>query len=227
MWKKLDELYQSKDLPNRAYVRERFFTFKMDDNKSLIENLGEFKKLSSDFKELGDKIGDENESFILLNSLPEAYKEVKMALRYGRQKITTGGVISAIRTRELDLNSQRRDQSNGEGLFSKGLVYMGNDNACKIVGIGSVTLKFKDGTATFLRNMRHVPSLKRNLIFLGMLDSIGCEYKGSAGRFEILKDFKIVLFGTKINGLFLIKEAPMNHDALIVSNDKLTEVEGD
>ncbi|KAA0063883.1 Retrovirus-related Pol polyprotein from transposon TNT 1-94 [Cucumis melo var. makuwa] len=103
MWKKLEELYQSKDLPNRAYVRERFFTFKMDGNKSLTENLGEFKKLSSDFRELGDKIG-----------------------------------------------------------------------------IGSVTLKFKDGIATLLRNVRYVPSLKRNLISLGMLDFIGCEYRGSA-----------------------------------------------
>ena len=45
MWNKLDGLYQSKDLSNRAYVREGFFTFTMDDNKSLIENLGEFKKL--------------------------------------------------------------------------------------------------------------------------------------------------------------------------------------
>ena len=50
MWKKVDELYQSKDLPNRAYVRERFFTFKMDDNKSLIENLGEFKQISKNWE---------------------------------------------------------------------------------------------------------------------------------------------------------------------------------
>ena len=78
MWTKLDEIYKSKDLSNRAYVRERYFTFKMDDNKSLTENFGEFKKLSSDFKELRDKIGDENESFILLSSLPKAYKEVKI-----------------------------------------------------------------------------------------------------------------------------------------------------
>ena len=93
MWNKLDELYQSKDLSNCAYVRERFFTFKMDGNKSLTQNLGEFKKLSSDFKESRDKIDDENESFILLNSLLEAYKEVKMTLKYGRQKITTDDVI--------------------------------------------------------------------------------------------------------------------------------------
>ena len=43
-----------------------------------------------------------------------------MSLKYGRQKITTDDVISAIKTKELELNSQRRDQSNDEGLFSKG-----------------------------------------------------------------------------------------------------------
>ncbi|KAA0049584.1 Retrovirus-related Pol polyprotein from transposon TNT 1-94 [Cucumis melo var. makuwa] len=50
MWKKLEELYKSKDLLNRAYGRERFFTFKMDDNKYLTGDLGEFKQLSSNFK---------------------------------------------------------------------------------------------------------------------------------------------------------------------------------
>ncbi|KAA0059756.1 Retrovirus-related Pol polyprotein from transposon TNT 1-94 [Cucumis melo var. makuwa] len=108
-------------------------------------------------------------------------------------------------------------------VWDEGLLYMGNDKAYKIVGIGSVTLKFKDGTTTLLRNVRHVPSLKINLISLGMLDSIGCEYKGSVRRFEIFKDSKIVLGGTKINGLFHIKEVSMNHVVLIVSNDKLTE----
>ena len=56
-----------------------------------------------------------------------------------------------------------------------------------------------------------------------MLDSVGCEYKGSARRFEILKDSKVVLVGLRINGLFLIKEVSMNHAALTISNDMLTE----
>ena len=82
-------------------------------------------------------------------------------------------------------------------------------------------LSSQDGIATLFRNVRHVPSLKRNLIFLGMLDFIGCEYKGSAWRFEILKNSKVVLVGLRINGLFLIKEASMNHVDLTVSNDML------
>ena len=43
-----------------------------------------------------------------------------MALKYGRQKITTDDVISAIKIRELKINSKKRDQANDEGLFLKG-----------------------------------------------------------------------------------------------------------
>lgn len=57
-------------------------------------------------------------------------------------------------------------------------MYMGNNEACKIKGIGSVSLKLIDRTVKLLRNVRNIPLLKRNLTFLGMLDSIGYEYKG-------------------------------------------------
>ena len=122
MWKKLDELYQFKDLPNCVYMRERFFTFKMDSNKSLIENLGEFKKLSTDFKDLENKIGDENESFILLNHFQMHLKKSKWLsnMEIGRQEITIDDIIPGIKTRELEFNTQRRDKVNTEGLFSKG-----------------------------------------------------------------------------------------------------------
>ena len=61
----------------------------MDLVKTLTENLDEFKKIVSEFKNLGEKLGGENEAQVLLNSLPNAYKEVKNALKYGRESITT------------------------------------------------------------------------------------------------------------------------------------------
>ena len=60
------------------YLREKKFTYKMDSSKNLTENLNEFKKIVYDIKSLEDKPSDENEAFVLLNSLPMAYKEVKM-----------------------------------------------------------------------------------------------------------------------------------------------------
>lgn len=30
IWKKLDDIFLMKDLPNKTYLREKFFTYKMD-----------------------------------------------------------------------------------------------------------------------------------------------------------------------------------------------------
>lgn len=52
-----------KDLTNKTYLREQFFTFKMDASKNLLENLDEFKKISLESKRFCVKIGDESETF--------------------------------------------------------------------------------------------------------------------------------------------------------------------
>ncbi|XP_038887098.1 uncharacterized protein LOC120077280 [Benincasa hispida] len=103
LWNKLNEIYLNKDFPNKNFLRERFFTYKMDPTKSLTDNLNEFKRLSSEFRSIGDNIGEENEAFILFNSLPETFKDVKTALKYSRKRITIDAIISAVRVKELEL----------------------------------------------------------------------------------------------------------------------------
>ena len=49
---------------------------------------------------------------------------------------------------------------------------MGNNNVCKVVGMGSVKIEMFDRTVKTLYDVRHGPRLKRNLISLGMLDSM-------------------------------------------------------
>ena len=45
IWRKLDEFYHVKDLSNRAFVRERLFTYKMVGcKKCLTDNFNDFKK---------------------------------------------------------------------------------------------------------------------------------------------------------------------------------------
>lgn len=87
-----------------------------------------------------------------------------------------------------------------------------------VVRIKSVSLKLKDKLVKLLWNVRHVPYLKRNLISLGMLDSIlKCVHGGSGGTFEIKKDLKPVLVGVKINGLYVVYDVEIVLIALIIS----------
>ncbi|KAA0067607.1 retrotransposon protein, putative, Ty1-copia subclass [Cucumis melo var. makuwa] len=113
LWKKLESLYLTKFLPNK----EKFFRYKMDQSKSLEENLDEFQKIIVDLSNIGEKMSDENQAVILLNSLPETYREVKAAIKYGRDSLTMSIVLDALKTRNLEIKKERKD---GELLMARG-----------------------------------------------------------------------------------------------------------
>ena len=54
-----------------------------------------------------------------------------------------------------------------------GQVYFGDDEPCKIVGMGKIQITLKNGNQWMLKEVRHVPELKRNLISTGQLGSEG------------------------------------------------------
>lgn len=54
-------------------------------------------------------------------------------------------------------------------------MYMGNDHALEIAGIGTIRLKMHDGTVRKIQGVRHVNGLKKNLLSIGQLDDLGCK----------------------------------------------------
>jgi hypothetical protein len=51
-----------------------------------------------------------------------------------------------------------------------GTVKMGNDGLAKIVGIGDVCLEMSNGMKLVLRDVKHIPDIRLNLISVGKLD---------------------------------------------------------
>ncbi|KAH9670612.1 hypothetical protein KPL70_017043 [Citrus sinensis] len=100
-----------------------------------------------------------------------------------------------------------------------GVVVMGNDSSCRVVGRGSIRLEMFDGMIRELRDVRHVPDLKRNLISLGMLDKIGCLVKLEPGTLKVLKGSMVVMKRNMSNGLYVLQESAITGD-VAVSNQK-------
>lgn len=50
---------------------------------------------------------------------------------------------------------------------------MGNDGVSKVVGIGDVCLETNNGTKLVLKNVKHVPDIRLNLISASNLDDDG------------------------------------------------------
>ncbi|KAL0534607.1 hypothetical protein IC582_028898 [Cucumis melo] len=89
----------------------------MDQSKSLEENLDEFQKIIIDLNNISEKMSDENQAVILLNSLPETYREVKAAIKYGRDSLTMSIVLDALKTRNLEM---KKEHKAGELLMARG-----------------------------------------------------------------------------------------------------------
>ena len=60
VWLKLENLYMTKSLTNRLYLKERLFGFKVQEGQSLDDNIDDFNKIIFDLKNIGVKMEDED-----------------------------------------------------------------------------------------------------------------------------------------------------------------------
>ena len=315
LWLKLEQLYMTKSLQDRIYLKGKLFGFKMSESKSIAENLDDFNKLILDLADIEIKIDDEDKAVIILNSLPKSFSNFVDTMKYGRESLTLEDVQVALKSKELDIKLGKDSHNSGEGLTVRGRtekrdlkgkekhrskshgkkgnchyckkpghyrrdcpdrkknqekakekekekekesssasyvedgyesaevlnisesstnnnwildsgcsfhmtpnkswfetyeqidggsVLLGNNKACKVIGLGTVRLKLHDGKERLLKEVRHVPELKRNLISLGMLDQLGYTLKVEAGNLRVSKGSLIVMKGLRSKCLYTL-----------------------
>ncbi|KAL0446318.1 UNVERIFIED_CONTAM: Retrovirus-related Pol polyprotein from transposon TNT 1-94 [Sesamum latifolium] len=137
LWDKLEELYIESSLPNKLFLLENFFRYKLDVSKNIDDNIDDFTKLIQHIKLIGDKNIDDYTPIVLLNAIPEMYGDMKSAIKYGRDNVTLETVISGFKSKEIDLKTNKPSHSNNEVNFvreTSGEVYMLSDvnyvNSC-------------------------------------------------------------------------------------------------
>ena len=79
-----------------------------------------------------------------------------------------------------------------------GVVFLGNDHACHIIGIGDIQLVLSNGSQLMLSDVRYIPDIRQNLISTGQLDDDGyrtifgdCQWRISKGALVIAKGPKV------------------------------------
>ena len=104
----------TKSLPNKIYLKEKLFGFKMDPSKRLEENLDDFNKITIDLANIDKKINDENQVIILLNYLLDSFIELKVVIKHERDNISLDDVLGDLRSWDLETKFDNKDSNNGE-----------------------------------------------------------------------------------------------------------------
>lgn len=103
--------------------------------------------------------------------------------------------------------------------INDGVVYMGNDFTCNIVGIGSIQIKMFDGINKILTDVRHVLELRKNLISLGVLDTNGYKTFIQGGVMKVYKGILLVMKAKKVGNLFQLEGRTESVHALTISEN--------
>ncbi|KAG7597916.1 Reverse transcriptase RNA-dependent DNA polymerase [Arabidopsis suecica] len=118
----LDKLYMSKALPNRIYLKQKLYSFKMSENLSIEGNIDEFLHIIADLENTNVLVSDEDQAILLLMSLPKPFDQLRDTLKYGsgRTTLTLDEVVAAIYSKELELGSSKKSiKGQAEGLYVK------------------------------------------------------------------------------------------------------------
>jgi hypothetical protein len=98
-----------------------------------------------------------------------------------------------------------------------GVVFMGNIFSCKIVGVGSIRIKMYDGTVRKLTYVRHVLELRKNLIYLGVLDFVDYTCTTQGGVLKVSKGILVVMKEKRIKNLYQLEGRTKINQAMVAS----------
>jgi hypothetical protein len=99
-----------------------------------------------------------------------------------------------------------------------------HDTLCQIEGIGSIQIKTHDGMTRMLTDVKHIPTMARNLISLSTLDSKGYKYRGGNKVLKVPKGSLIHMIGD-INSakLYVLRGSTLLGIAAAVTSDELSK----
>lgn len=107
--------------------------------------------------------------------------------------------------------------------FDGGRVMMGNNTMCGVIGYGNVRLRLHDMTILEIKQVRHVPDLKRNLILLGMFDQMGYIVKVESGNLRVINGSTTVMKGTRKNGVYVLDSEVIAGESKVSVNSNINK----
>ncbi|KAH9753660.1 hypothetical protein KPL71_015154 [Citrus sinensis] len=108
--------------------------------------------------------------------------------------------------------------------LESGAVVMGNDQHCRTMGIGTIRLKMFDGIIRELKEVRFIPTLKKNLIYVGALEAKGYKVTIEDGTMKFTNGAMVILQGVRRHNLYYLKGGTTNEANVVEVHSDTTKL---
>lgn len=100
----------------------------MDQNKSLEYDIDQFKMINAQLENMDKNIDQEDQTIILLNSLPETFSELKIIIKYVREDLSFDFVVASLRSWENEHQKLKKSSNSRDRKFVRGISYKIDSN---------------------------------------------------------------------------------------------------
>jgi hypothetical protein len=119
LWEKLGNLYQSKSLVNKLFLRKKLYHLRMEDGDSVTEHLNAFNTLVSQLGSVNITLAEEDKCITLLCSFPDSWDNLVVAIGSTTQSaLKYEDVVSSLLSEEMRWKSM--DSHSTYALFVRG-----------------------------------------------------------------------------------------------------------
>ena len=108
--------------------------------------------------------------------------------------------------------------------LESGAVVMRNDQPCRTMGIGTIWLKMFDGMVRELKEVRYVPTLKKNLIFVSALEAKGYKVTIENGIMKFTYGAMVILQGVQHHNLYYLKGGTTDESNIVEAHSDTTKL---
>ncbi|KAF3668075.1 hypothetical protein FXO37_09705 [Capsicum annuum] len=201
MWEKLKALYMKRSMENRIYLKQKLYTFLMVEEKR-NKNKNEHQNADSGEASVA---ADDSEGTIFLAT--------NNSFKSNDEWILDSGCSYHM--------CPNRDLFNTFESVGGGVVLMGKNTSCKVFGKGTVRIRMHDGVVRTLTDVRYVSGLKRNLISLGTLESLGCKYIGEGGVLKVSSGALVIMKAHRSGTLYTLLGSTVTGATAVSTSNQL------
>ena len=115
VWDKLEDLYLKKSLTNRLYLKKPLYALLMEDDKPLKKHMDDFNRIILDLKNIDVKIDDEDQTMILLSSLPKRFEHFVDTMLYGKASLKIRRNVSFVTKSDTSRKTAQASQGSMSG----------------------------------------------------------------------------------------------------------------
>ncbi|KAK1650383.1 hypothetical protein QYE76_068188 [Lolium multiflorum] len=168
LWDALDAKFGAADAGGELYAMEQFNDYRMVENRSVVEQAHEIQIMAKELELLKCVLPDKFVAGCIVAKLPPSWRNFATSLKHQRHEFSVENIMGSL---DVEEKARAKDKHTGgtEGRSAANMargssVMMGNGLHATVRGVGTVDLKFTSGKIVQLKNVLHVPSIKKNLV---------------------------------------------------------------